>query len=151
MPGPWLGHQLVEGDGQFADPDTGGVVHGVADGRGGAHDAHLAEALGPMGLVYGSGSSSQWASTAWTSAWEAMWYWAKSWLTTWPNRGSSTLCSYSAIDIPWVIPPMSWERAVLGLMTRPTSNIPSSRVTRSSPVSSSTRTSANWAPKLCIA
>ncbi len=80
-----------------------------------------------------------------------MWYCAKSWLTTWPNRGSSTLCSYSAIDIPWIIPPISWDRAVLGLITRPTSNIPSSRATRTSPVSSSTRTSANWAPKLCIA
>ena len=45
------------------------------------------------------------------------------------------------------MPPMSCERAVFGLMIRPAANTPSSRGTRTSPVSASTRTSANWAPK----
>ena len=49
------------------------------------------------------------------------------------------------------MPPISCERAVFGLMIRPTSNTPSRRGTRTSPVSACTRTSANWAPKLCIA
>jgi hypothetical protein len=33
-----------------------------------------------------------------------------------------------------VIPPMNWERAVTGLMTRPTEKTPSIRETRISPV-----------------
>ena len=45
------------------------------------------------------------------------------------------------------MPPMNCERAVVGLMIRPAANTPSSRGTRTSPVSASTRTSANWAPK----
>ena len=45
------------------------------------------------------------------------------------------------------MPPMSCDRAVRGLMTRPAANTPSSRGTRTSPVSTFTRTSANCAPK----
>src|SRR5512140_2235639 len=39
--------QLVEPDGQVADPDPGGVVHRAGDGGRRAHDAHLADPLGP--------------------------------------------------------------------------------------------------------
>ena len=44
------------------------------------------------------------------------------------------------------MPPMNWERAVFGLMTRPTANTPSTRLRRTSPLSASTRTSTNCAP-----
>ena len=57
-----------------------------------------------------------------------------------------TLSSCSAIEMPIVMPPMSCERAVRGLTIRPAANTPSMRGTRTSPVSASTRTSANWAP-----
>src|SRR6266542_3554271 len=107
--------------------------------------------LVPIGLTYGSSSSTQSASIVPTSALVAMWYWAKSWLITCPNRGSTTLSSCSAIDRPHVMPPSSCERAVLGLTIRPTAKTPSRRGTRTSPVFSCTRTSANCAPKLCIA
>jgi hypothetical protein len=67
-----------------------------------------------------------------------------------PKRGSMTPYSCKAIPMPMVIPPMNWERAVTGLMTRPTENTPSIRGTRISPVSALIRTSANWAPKECL-
>ena len=63
------------------------------------------------------------------------------------ERASMTPSSCSAIDSPMVMPPMSCERAVSGLTMRPAANTPSIRGTRTSPVSASTRTSANWAPK----
>ena len=44
------------------------------------------------------------------------------------------------------MPPMNCERAVFGLMTRPTANTPSTRLRRTSPLSASTRTSTNCAP-----
>ena len=47
------------------------------------------------------------------------------------------------------MPPISCERAVRGLTIRPAANTPSSRGTRSSPVSMSTRTSTNCAPNAC--
>ena len=50
-----------------------------------------------------------------------------------------------------VIPPISCDLACTGLMMRPAANTPSSRGTRTSPVSASTRTSANWAPKAYLA
>ena len=53
--------------------------------------------------------------------------------------------------MPIVIPPMNCERAVLALMIRPVANTPSARGTRTSPVSTSTRASTNWAPKPCLA
>ena len=49
------------------------------------------------------------------------------------------------------MPPSSCERAVRGLMIRPAEKTPSSRGTRTSPVSASTRASANCAPKECSA
>ena len=61
------------------------------------------------------------------------------------------LSSRSAIESPMVVPPTSCERAVFGLMTWPAAKTPSSRGTRTSPVCTCTRTSANWALKLCIA
>src|SRR5256884_595855 len=48
------------------------------------------------------------------------------------------------------MPPRNCERAVFGLTMCPAAKTPSSRGTRTSPVSSLTRTSANWAPKACI-
>jgi hypothetical protein len=36
--------------------------------------------------------------------------------------------------MPMVIPPMNWERAVTGLMMRPTEKTPSIRETRIAPV-----------------
>ena len=80
-----------------------------------------------------------------------MWYPAKSLVDHVPVAGVEHGRLVQRHRQPWVIPPISCERAVFGLMTRPTSNTPSSRGTRISPVSSCTRTSANWAPKLCIA
>jgi hypothetical protein len=50
-----------------------------------------------------------------------------------------------------VIPPISCDLACAGLTMRPAANTPSSRGTRTSPVSASTRTSANWAPKAYLA
>ena len=44
------------------------------------------------------------------------------------------------------MPPMSCERAVFGLITRPTAKTPSTRERRISPLSASTRTSTNCAP-----
>ncbi len=49
------------------------------------------------------------------------------------------------MDSPPIIPPMTWLRAVSGLTTWPTANIPSSRRTRTSPVAGSTLTSVNTA------
>ena len=48
------------------------------------------------------------------------------------------------------MPPSSCERPVFALIMRPTANTPSMRGTRTSPVSASTRTSANCAPNACI-
>ena len=45
-----------------------------------------------------------------------------------------------------VMPPMNCDLAVTGTTMRPAANTPSSRGTRTSPVSASTLTSANWAP-----
>src|SRR5207302_10072264 len=41
--------QVLDGDGQFADPVPGGVVDGVGDGRAGADLPDLADALDPEG------------------------------------------------------------------------------------------------------
>ena len=49
------------------------------------------------------------------------------------------------------MPPINWLRAVLAFITRPASNAPTKRLTRISPRSASTRTSANCAPNACIA
>ena len=49
-----------------------------------------------------------------------------------------------------VIAPRSCERAVFGLMMRPAAKTPSNRGTRTSPVVTLTRTSANCAPKACM-
>jgi hypothetical protein len=97
------------------------VVHRAGDGCGGADAADLADSLGPIGLVCGSSPSRKCASIEPVSAFGAMWQSAKSWLTTCPNRGPITLCSCSASDSPWVIPPMTRERADLGLIIRPAS------------------------------
>ena len=48
--------------------------------------------------------------------------------------------------MPITIPPRSWLAAVFALTTVPMSNTPTHRVTRTSPVSGSTRTSQNCAP-----
>ena len=64
-----------------------------------------------------------------------------------PVRGSMRVCSDSAMPMPITMPPRSWLAAVLGLITRPTSNTPSQRETRTSPVSASTRTSQKCAPR----
>ncbi|MFD0662996.1 hypothetical protein [Thermocatellispora tengchongensis] len=53
--------------------------------------------------------------------------------------------SCSAIDRPPIMPPINWLRASSGLITRPTANMPSNRRTRTSPVATSTVTSANTA------
>jgi len=45
-----------------------------------------------------------------------------------------------------MMPPRNWLAAVLGLRMRPVSNEPSQRDTRTSPVTSLTRTSQNCAP-----
>jgi len=50
-------------------------------------------------------------------------------------------------SIPMVIPLKAWLRAVFALITLPMSNTPRCFVTRTSPVSASTRTSLNCAPK----
>ena len=50
------------------------------------------------------------------------------------------------MDSPIVIPPMNWEEASWGATMRPAAKTPSSRGTRTSPVSASTLTSANCAP-----
>src|SRR5690606_1508933 len=63
-----------------------------------------------------------------------------------PLPGSTSVSSVSAAPIPITIPPRSWLVAVFGLITRPTSNTATQRVTRTSPVSSSTATSQKWAP-----
>ena len=55
-----------------------------------------------------------------------------------------------AAEITQIIPPTIWLRAVFSFITRPTSNTPISRRTRTSPVTALTATSANWAPVECI-
>jgi hypothetical protein len=50
------------------------------------------------------------------------------------------------MPMPMMMPPRSWLAAVFGLITRPQSNDPSQRDTRTSPESSRTRTSQNCAP-----
>ena len=54
------------------------------------------------------------------------------------------------MPIPMIIPPRNWLAAVRGLMMRPQSNAPSSRVTRGSPVTAFTRASQKMAPNECI-
>ena len=49
------------------------------------------------------------------------------------------------------MPPMNCERAVRGFTIRPAAKTPSNLVTSTSPVSSSTATSANCAPNARIA
>ena len=63
-----------------------------------------------------------------------------------PFRGSTRVSSDRAMPMPITIPPRSWLAAVFALITVPTSNDPSQRDTRTSPVSGSTRTSQNCAP-----
>ncbi len=41
--------QLIQGDRQIADADAGGMIDGVGDGRGGADDPDLANALHAYG------------------------------------------------------------------------------------------------------
>ncbi len=53
------------------------------------------------------------------------------------------------MERPQIMPPMSWLRAVSGLMIRPAAKMPSIRRTRTSPLVTSTATSANCAPKEC--
>jgi hypothetical protein len=53
------------------------------------------------------------------------------------------------MDKPMIIPPTTWLRASIGLITRPTANIPSNRRTRTSPIAGSTVTSAKTALKVC--
>src|ERR1700730_5521810 len=45
--------QLIQGDRQIADADAGGVIDSVGDGRGGADDADLANALHAHGVDVG--------------------------------------------------------------------------------------------------
>ena len=54
--------------------------------------------------------------------------------------------SSSAIDRPPVMPPMYWERATLGFMILSAAKTPSILGTRTSRLSVSMCTSANWAP-----
>ena len=105
--------------------------------------------LEPIGFRCGSSSSTHVAPrSSPTSALTATWYWARSWLTKSPNSASIVLSSSSAIDRPIVMPPISCERAVPRVddpARRRTRR--ACRATRTSPVSTSTRTSANCAPK----
>ena len=73
--------QLIERDRQIADADARCMIDGVGDGRSGADDADLANALHAYGVDVGSSSSIQVTSISPTSALVAMWYSAKSWLT----------------------------------------------------------------------
>ena len=73
--------QLIERDRQIADADAGGVIDGVGDGRGGADDADLANALHAYGVDVGVVLVDPGHVDLPTSALVAMWYSAKSWLT----------------------------------------------------------------------
>ena len=66
-----------------------------------------------------------------------------------PNRWSRTLSSCRANPMPQTMPPMTWLRAVLGLMIRPPAIAVTTRVTRTVPKSSSTSTSAKIAECVC--
>ena len=127
--------------------DAGRVEHGVGDGRGRADDADLADALRAHGLTSGRPRPSQCASISRTSALTGTWYAARSVDVVAELRVQHALLEQRHADSPMVIPPMNCERAVLGLRMRPAANTPVSLGTRTSPVSASTRTSANWAPK----
>ena len=98
------------------------------------------------GLVLSSTSGRNTASMAGMSACTGTWYSARSWLTNWPWRGSTTPSSVSAAPTPQIIPPSACERAVLALRMRPAAKTPSMRRSRTSPDSVSTATSAKKAP-----
>ena len=53
---------------------------------------------------------------------------------------------FSAWLVAWMAPPSSWLRAPSGLTTSPTSATTTSRVTRTSLVTSTSATTAQWAP-----
>ena len=80
-----------------------------------------------------------------------MWYCARSRRTKPPWAWSTTVCSISAMPSPIVMAPMSCDLASVASRIRPAANTPSGRATRTSPVSASTRTSANCAPNACRA
>ena len=71
---------------------------------------------------------------------------ARSLLAKPPNAWSMTPSSCRAIDRPIVMPPISWDRAVVGLTMRPAAKTPTILGTRTSPVSMLTRACTNWAP-----
>jgi hypothetical protein len=139
-------HELVEGDGQVADPLTGGVEDRVGDGRGGAGRADLAQADQPqwhrlVRLVEPRDIDRRDVGL------DGHVVESRPALIVRPLRGSTRVCSDRAMPMPITMPPRNWLAAVLGLMTLPTSNTPSHREIRTSPVSVSTRTSQNCAPR----
>ena len=68
-----------------------------------------------------------------------------------PDRVSYSVASVSASPRPMIIPPRNWLVAVRGFRMVPQSNDPSIRLTRTSPVTVLTRTSANMADVLWTA
>ena len=138
--------QLVEPDRQVADPDPGGVVHRAGDGGRRADDADLADPLGPGRVESGSSSSIHAASMSCTSqSRDVVPGQVVVGVVAEPRVHDALLVQRHGQ--PMVIPPISCDRAGAGLTMRPAAKTPSSRGTRTSPVSASTRASTNWAPK----
>ena len=102
----------------------------------------------PSGVTSASGSSTKITSMSWMSALAGTWYSAKLWFMKRPSRWSISVSSCSAMPMPITTPPRIWLRAVLGLMIRPAATALTMRVTRTTPSSSSTFTSAKIA--LCV-
>ena len=63
----------------------------------------------------------------------------------WPSA-SYALCSYSAIPMPWAMPPVIWPRKLFGLTMVPTSWTATYRRKRTRPVEGSTSTTGMCAP-----
>ena len=95
-----------------------------------------------------SGTSTRSQTISGTSAIVGSLYASSVFVSTVPVRGSSSRCSENVCPSAWMIPPSIWLRAPSGLITRPTSWIATTFSTRTSPVPTSTATSASWIPNV---
>ena len=128
--GRWLrrqmSQQVLDGDGQFADPVAGRVVDGVGDGGAATPTCPISPTpLTPSGPVTWSSHLDEVDVDVGCVGVDRDEILTRGWC--WPSRPravSMWLPSSSAWLIPHSMPPMSWLRAVLGLRTRPGANAP---------------------------
>ena len=106
--------------------------------------------LAPMGEALKSGSGTHITSRSGTSAFTGTWYSARLSFVQRARRWSAVVFSSRPDPRPITIPPRNWLRPSFRFRIVPHAKHPSIRRTRTRPNSSSTPTSTNCAPKLCL-